>query len=127
MSKILLQGEIQELARQRMVLTEQMVEKYQELVALLEAERADWVVEYEAYLKSPAWQEKRMVALERAGRRCQICGAKGVPLEVHHNSYERLGDELPEHLLVACDPCHERIHGVTNGKVTWKPTRRPTI
>lgn len=124
MSKAILMGQIQELARQRMVITEQMVEKHKELAALAEAERADWKVEYEAYLKSPQWADKRLSAIERAGRRCQVCAAKGAPLDVHHNGYRNLGNEPPEDLLVVCRGCHERIHGIVGGKPTWVPGRK---
>ena len=62
---------------------------------------------YEAYITSFDWWLKSKEALERAGYRCERCGA-GKPLEVHHLTYERLGEERPEDLLVVCPDCHER-------------------
>ncbi len=39
---------------------------------------------------------------------CQVCGSfgKGVRLEVHHKTYDRLGHEKDEDLVVCCDACH---------------------
>jgi hypothetical protein len=64
---------------------------------------------YQAYLTSPEWLARRAAALERAGGRCERCGA-GEPAEVHHLTYEHLGDERPEDLEAVCRPCHRRAH-----------------
>jgi hypothetical protein len=64
-------------------------------------------VTYAEYLQTPHWRSLRAWALERAGNRCQLCGS-AKELEVHHNTYERLGCEWPSDLVVLCDPCHER-------------------
>lgn len=61
---------------------------------------------YEEYLKSRHWQRQRKGALERARGHCQMCRAEGVKLEVHHNTYERIGQELPDDLFVLCEICH---------------------
>jgi 5-methylcytosine-specific restriction endonuclease McrA len=66
--------------------------------------------EYVAHLASPEWQLIRKDKLERAGYRCERCGVSmnaGYTLDIHHLTYERLGDELPEDLLVVCRPCHK--------------------
>ncbi len=63
---------------------------------------------YFAYLQSSAWQHKRHGALERANGRCS-CGA--IAAEIHHNTYERLGDEADDDLEAKCEVCHRRIHG----------------
>jgi hypothetical protein len=64
------------------------------------------------YRKTPEWKVLRNRALIRAGNRCQPCGNSQGPLDVHHNSYERYGDELLEDLVVLCRSCHEHYHGV---------------
>ena len=66
---------------------------------------------YFAYMNSSTWREKRSAAIQRAGGRCQICGLSNRRLQVHHNSYERLGFESPEDLIVVCDRCHRMVHG----------------
>jgi len=62
--------------------------------------------DYQAYLRTQAWQSKRKAALKRAGYKCQKCSDK-YRLDVHHKTYERLGFERPDDLLVLCHKCHE--------------------
>lgn len=68
---------------------------------------------YADYLKTEHWQEVRKKALERAGYHCQLCSSKD-SLQAHHNSYERLGHELDSDLVVLCNSCHEKHHGVNS-------------
>ena len=75
-----------------------------ELVAVYRA------MPYDAYLKTPHWYTTRAMALERAMNRCQMCNTTQ-DLQVHHRTYERLGEELPEDLTVVCRPCHAKHHG----------------
>lgn len=64
---------------------------------------------YKEYLRSPEWREKAAEARARAGGRCQVCNTNA-DLQVHHRTYERLRDELPEDLTVLCHACHEVFH-----------------
>jgi hypothetical protein len=67
---------------------------------------------YELYLQSDWWRARRLVALDRAGHRCQLCDkTTATQVDVHHRSYERLGAEREEDLIVLCRPCHARHHG----------------
>lgn len=68
---------------------------------------------YREYLNGGHWKRKRLEILERAGWRCEQCGAYG-PLEVHHLTYERLFEERNEDLIALCPNCHERMHGYKN-------------
>lgn len=80
--------------------------------------------DYEQYLRSPEWRERRSAALKRSGGKCQDCLAerkmRGVASgylvwpaqEVHHLTYERVGDELPEDLVALCGRHHRARHGV---------------
>lgn len=65
---------------------------------------------YEKYLQTEHWRHVRILALERAGGRCQLCN-KTERLQVHHRTYERRGEEKPEDVTVVCRPCHARHHG----------------
>lgn len=65
---------------------------------------------YQTYLKSAHWQKVRRAALKRAGLRCQICNESGVQLDVHHRTYERLGNEFDSDLTVLCNSCHGKFH-----------------
>jgi len=64
------------------------------------------------YRVQPEWQARRTATLARAGYRCQICGERDARLDVHHNTYDRYGDESAFDLVVLCVRCHELFHGV---------------
>lgn len=64
---------------------------------------------YGQYLDTPHWQKVRALALRRAARHCQVCGARG-QLDVHHNCYVRRGRELPSDVIVLCRACHDLYH-----------------
>lgn len=66
-------------------------------------------MDYQTYLNGREWRAKREWALERAGRRCQVCNGDD-RLEVHHRTYVRVGAELPEDLTVLCAGCHGLFH-----------------
>jgi hypothetical protein len=66
---------------------------------------------YDAYLFSEHWAEVKAAAHERAGRKCQICGSTQ-RLNVHHNTYTRIGEELPTDVVVLCKKCHEKFHNI---------------
>lgn len=67
---------------------------------------------YEAYLRSPAWREKRAAAIERDGGRCRAAGCgSSVNLQVHHLRYpKRMGDEPLDWLVTLCERHHMMLH-----------------
>lgn len=74
-------------------------------------------LDYDAYLSSPAWQLRRRVMLWQAGHRCQMNANHTYRLEVHHNTYARLGRErlfFRPDLTVLCRGCHALHHGKHN-------------
>ncbi len=67
----------------------------------------------EEYRRTPEWRSRRNQALIRAGNRCEICSTHRTsdnPLDAHHNSYDRFGDELLVDLVVLCRCCHDLYH-----------------
>jgi len=66
---------------------------------------------YQSYLDSPAWAQRRRVALDLSGHACERCGLGGL-LHVHHINYDRVGVELPSDLEALCPDCHHREHAV---------------
>lgn len=71
--------------------------------------------DYQGYLKSPHWRALRKRALERDGWACRVCNRLAddfCRLDVHHRSYDRLGepDEIKD-LLTMCEYCHDLYHG----------------
>jgi hypothetical protein len=69
----------------------------------------DWWAQYNAYLRSPEWKEKRGHVMRRSGGMCEGCGARRAT-QVHHLSYEHVCEEFLWELRAVCDVCHDRIH-----------------
>lgn len=63
---------------------------------------------YTQYINSRTWHLKRREVLKRDNKQCQTC-LSGEDLEVHHKSYEHLGNEPLEDLITLCKHCHEAI------------------
>jgi 5-methylcytosine-specific restriction endonuclease McrA len=64
---------------------------------------------YKVYLKTPEWLFRKTDAIVRAEYRCQICYSPD-KLNVHHRTYDRIGQERPGDLTVLCKECHELFH-----------------
>lgn len=69
-------------------------------------------IDYQEYIKSPEWKTKAESIKRERGYRCQLCNTSGYSksLHAHHNTYERLGRELPDDITVLCGSCHELFH-----------------
>ena len=76
---------------------------------------------YRAYLKSDKWKAKRQAVFDRALKNansdnrfgvCEKCGYKPWKpcLQVHHLSYEHIGNERLEELIQLCPNCHKKMH-----------------
>lgn len=67
---------------------------------------------YREYLESPEWEKLRLAAYSRAEGKCEFCGSKGAA--VHHIRYPKnlKEDDCLDNLVVVCDKCHDRIHGI---------------
>jgi 5-methylcytosine-specific restriction endonuclease McrA len=63
---------------------------------------------------SPVWYQKRLDCIRRQHgicpgyeiEPCQYTDKLPIALAVHHLTYERLYDELPEDLIALCPTCH---------------------
>lgn len=66
-------------------------------------------VQYRRYMESKRWATKRKRILAQRGSACYACGSQRKPC-LHHRTYERLGDELPQDLVVLCEFCHNEAH-----------------
>ncbi len=67
---------------------------------------------YVEFLKSNYWLDARVIFYRAAGFKCQKCGAKNVELNVHHKTYDHLGDEwdYTDDVIILCRECHKREH-----------------
>lgn len=64
---------------------------------------------YDKYLQTDHWKKIRKKALEKADNKCQLCSSKEI-LQVHHNTYENVGNEKLTDLVVLCRECHSNFH-----------------
>lgn len=65
--------------------------------------------QYHRYLNSWHWRIMRQIKLWLSGHKCQLCASRH-RLEVHHNTYERVGRESLNDLVVLCRQCHQKYH-----------------
>src|SRR5512139_2185500 len=65
--------------------------------------------EYTEYMQSRRWHERKHKLFKKRGYACEMCGSSGLPLDVHHKNYDRLGRELDDDLLIVCrEECHPK-------------------
>jgi hypothetical protein len=65
--------------------------------------------EYDLYLSSPHWRSLTARIKLARGSKCERCGATE-RLDTHHLTYDRLGCERDEDLMVLCRECHLSLH-----------------
>lgn len=64
---------------------------------------------YSEYLKTPEWRQRRELVMRRAHGICEGCGLARAS-EVHHTTYDHVGEEFLWELVAICSPCHTRYH-----------------
>lgn len=64
--------------------------------------------EYQEYLLSEHWQKIRSERLKMDNFKCQNCG-RPFDLQVHHLTYDRIGNEDINDLITLCKFCHARV------------------
>jgi 5-methylcytosine-specific restriction endonuclease McrA len=68
---------------------------------------------YHQYILSRRWRDNpaRLAELEASGFRCRLCNADGTEssLEVHHRTYQNLGNEQVGDLTTLCRRCHHLV------------------
>jgi hypothetical protein len=70
--------------------------------------------EYSVYLRSDSWSQRRAARLELDNYSCADCNAEAT--EVHHLTYNRIGDEAIDDLISLCSECHAIRHGEIDSK-----------
>lgn len=67
-------------------------------------------VDYHEYIRSEEWAEKRNLVYLRANGYCEADGCVRRASQVHHKTYDNLGDEPLEDLEALCHRCHLNRH-----------------
>lgn len=88
---------------------------------------------YAAYIQSAEWFRRRDIwAVEELRRRegelisCLGCYSPWLVRrdDMHHASYDRLGNEAHEDLWPLCRTCHTNLHDVLDSTKSWKKLSR---
>ncbi len=74
--------------------------------------------EHNEYLRTPEWQKRRKLVLERDKHVCQSCLEKPAT-EVHHKSYRYWKNEPLFELISVCRECHGAITEMNRGLVDF--------
>lgn len=105
--KVCIQG-----AENRKKYKQYQIEAEQRRVEIQQQREQDRIARYEfytAHIRSSKWAELRQRIFKRSDGICEGCGiAKAT--QVHHTSYDNLGDEFLWELQAICNACHERFH-----------------
>ena len=78
--------------------------------------------EYRSYMKSLDWQRKKLQRLKIDGFSCVMCGRFAPDaLEVHHITYQHLGNEdVMKELCCLCPVCHKLMHNFWDRRGGYK-------
>lgn len=71
--------------------------------------RFEWLKRHDAVMASPEWKLRRQKVFARCNSICEGCGDRPAS-EVHHLSYEHLGNEPLWELVAVCWKCHASVH-----------------
>ncbi len=63
---------------------------------------------YAAYLESPQWRKVR--AEYQASELAQACMCGSIEIQLHHKTYDRVGEEHLDDLEPLCRDCHAIVH-----------------
>lgn len=72
-------------------------------------------INYRHYINSDLWKIKKIIIRNGADgskqRRCKVC-KEWCYTQVHHRTYNRLGNEKKKDLIEVCSNCHNEIHNL---------------
>ncbi len=84
-------------------------ERRRQWLAEHDKKSAEWRLRYEQHINSMKWKAIREKVLARDCFTCRGCGVKRAQ-QVHHLTYDHLGNELLFELVAVCIDCHRIIH-----------------
>jgi hypothetical protein len=82
---------------------------YQKHIRKQKAEKAEWWRWYNKYLQSTEWRVRRDLVMARAEGVCEGCRSRPA-VQVHHLTYDHVGNEFLWELAAVCNQCHDRAH-----------------
>ncbi len=86
--------------------------------------------DYQKYLQSTHWRKVKRDYAKQFKRVCYLCASED-NLELHHVTYERIGNERLTDVVYLCEICHGFIHGDGEEARTLRqwidPVSRPAL
>lgn len=80
--------------------------------------------EYEQYLRSSEWQQKRSQRLKIDNFRCQKCGSP-IDVQVHHLNYNSIfNEDVYRDLITLCKKCHQKVEQDKTEWMTYQSEQR---
>ena len=70
---------------------------------------------YHRFLQTKHWRKTKNKILS-GKKSCEQCGSKE-KLQTHHKTYDHLGFEYKDDLILLCNSCHEKIHNIRSGNL----------
>ncbi|SFE68105.1 virus viroplasmin [Paenibacillus algorifonticola] len=71
---------------------------------------------YNAYLKTEHWEKIKTFYFVFNSKSCRLCRSKRI-LNLHHKTYERIGNEKIRDLVCLCQQCHHKLHEINDLRV----------
>lgn len=65
--------------------------------------------DYKSYLKTEHWELKKKEYISVYKKECALCKSKKA-LHLHHKTYDNVGKEKLEDLVLLCKHCHNEVH-----------------
>ena len=65
--------------------------------------------DYKNYLKTKFWEKKSKQIISKKNSKCQLCSNKN-NLFIHHNTYENIGTEKEDDLIILCRECYNKFN-----------------
>ncbi len=80
---------------------------------------------YKAYITSIEWYTMKLDIIQLKGCKCEKCLEKKQPnkLQLHHITYDNLYYESLKDLMLLCETCHMKEHGIIKEKRIIKPKK----
>ena len=66
---------------------------------------------YNQYLKTEHWKYTRLKVLKKYKNKCYMC-SYDMMIQVHHKTYDRIGNEDVDVLITLCKACHLKVHNM---------------
>lgn len=91
----------------------------------IECSTGEVVESYRKYLVTTHWREFRQRYISGWDGCCFVCGCRPKPVEIHHKTYDRIGNENLDDVVGLCQKCHSKVHKM-KGKLSTAHIRLKT-